>query len=226
MYFIDKVQAIIASLPLPEVHCSVFDSSSTEDVEYQLATFNAVSQEHVSSCRPIKSSPAVDIYPSSVFGSVYPVIVPYVTDLINLSLTTGDFPKNLKIATITPLLKKATLSSSDYKSYRPVSNLPFISKVLETVVAEQLLEYTSDHNLLCPYQSAYRKHHSCETALLDISSQILTELDKGRSVFLVLLDLSAAFDTINHDLLLSRLQNDFNITGIAPQWEICSIQQT
>ena len=87
----------------------------------------------------------------------------------------------------------------------PVSNLSYISKLTEKAVANQLTDHMKSHNLFVPMQSAYRPLHSTETALLCVLNDILVSVDKGNGVILVLLDLSVAFDTIDHDILISRL---------------------
>ena len=109
----------------------------------------------------------------------------------------GIFPDSFKTSIIKPLLKSSDLDSNSLKSYRPVSNLSFISKVLETTVKCQLLDHFQENNLLHPNQLAYRPGHSVETALLDVYASLLSPLDSGKSAFLVLLDLPAA-DTISH----------------------------
>ena len=103
-------------------------------------------------------------------------------------------------------------------NYRPVSNLPFISKVLEKVVSARLSTHKKENNLYETFQSAYRSGHSTETALLRVQNDILRAIDSGKCVFLVLLDLSAAFDTVTHDGMLDRLKSRFGITGDAQRW--------
>ena len=124
----------------------------------------------------------------------------------------------MKCAVVTPLLKKASLDKEELKNYRPVSNLSFISKITEKVTLSQISEHLDKSNLRSPLQSAYRKGHSTETALLRIQNDILRSLDKSRGVLLVLLDLSASFDTIDHAILASRLQQRIGITGSALMW--------
>ena len=114
--------------------------------------------------------------------------------------------------------KKPGLDKEVLKNYRPVSNLSFISKVLEKVVAKRLDDNMLDNNLYSPVQSAYRKRHSTETALLKVQSDNLTALDSGSGAALLMLDLSAAFDTINHGILLSRLNSLYGISGDALDW--------
>ena len=127
-------------------------------------------------------------------------------------------PVALKTALITPLLKKSNLNSDDFKNFRPVSNLPFISKVLEKVVAVQLVDYINDNDLGESLQSAYKRHHSTESALLKVHNDILKVVDNRRTVVLLLLDLSAAFDTVDHGILIHRLESRFGIKGKALQW--------
>lgn len=145
-------------------------------------------------------------------------LVPIITSIINESLTTGEFPTSFKTALVRPLLKKATLDPENLRNYRPVSNLAFISKTLEKIVAAQLTSHMKTNGLYEMHQSAYRCYHSPETALVKVQNDLLRALDDGCGVFLVLLDLSAAFDTLDHDILLGRLENSLGLSGAALQW--------
>ncbi|WP_419588267.1 RNA-directed DNA polymerase, partial [Thiolapillus sp.] len=111
-----------------------------------------------------------------------------------------------------------SLDQDDLKNYRPVSNLSFLSKVAEKLVLSQLSEYLNANQLFSPVQSAYRPNHSTETALVKIVNDLLLALDDGKVSVLTLLDLSAAFDTIDHNILLHRLEHAFGITGTALSW--------
>ena len=104
------------------------------------------------------------------------------------------------------------------KNYRPVSNLSFVSKIIEKLVLSQLSDHLSANCLYNRFQSAYRPGHSAETTLLKIASDLLLALDDGNVSLLALLDLSAAFDKIDHSILLHRLQHDFGIQGTALDW--------
>ena len=106
----------------------------------------------------------------------------------------------------------------DLKSYRPVSNLTFISKLLGRLVAQRLLIHSELNQLLPRYQSAYRPHHSMETALTRVTKDILCSTDKGNVCALVLLDLSTAFDTVDHGFLLSITSSRFGLSGRVQQW--------
>ena len=133
-------------------------------------------------------------------------------------LKEGVFPSAFKTAHVIPLLKKPSLDKNNLKNYRPVSNLSFISKVVEKVVASRLLTHVELNDLSNPNQSAYNKNHSTETTLLKITNDITTKMEKKRATVLTLSDLSAAFDTIDHAALLKLLSSWFGISGIALDW--------
>ena len=127
-------------------------------------------------------------------------------------------PKSFKRALIRPLLKKPGLDPNVLKNYRPVSNLSFLSKVLDKVVDSRLERHLTENSLHAVHQSAYRKFHSTETALLKVQNDILQSLDKNCVTALVLLDLSAAFDTIDHQTLLNRLEKQYGISNNPLAW--------
>ena len=131
--------------------------------------------------------------------------------VVNLSISSGLFSDALKTAIVKLLLKKPTLDPECLKNYWPVSNLPFLSKVIEKVVARRLFDHLRD--LLEPMQSTYKSCHSTETALLKVQNDILIDLDKSKGVFLALLDLSAAFDTVDCEILLNLFEACLQIEG-------------
>lgn len=146
------------------------------------------------------------------------MILPVITDIVNRSLDCAIMPEMLKIAQIRPRLKKANLDDEIFKNFRPVSNLAFVSKVIEKAVSFHLIEHVDGNDLDEPLQSAYKSLHNTETALLKVQSDILNAIDQRPTVTLLLLDLSAAFDTVDHELLLHRLCVHFGITGKALAW--------
>ena len=141
-----------------------------------------------------------------------------VTDASPKSCVLDSAPTWLVVEYISPLIKKPGLNSESLQNYRPVQNLSFVSKVVERVVAKQLTSHMRENNLHEQMQSAYRQNHSTETALLKVHSDILSAVDNGCVVVLVLLDLTAAFDTFYHGILLSRLRHRFGVTGAALNW--------
>ena len=115
-------------------------------------------------------------------------------------METSTFPQNFKEAHVRPLPKKTYLPKNELKNYRPVSNLSFISKILEKIVANRLQAHIKNNHLSNPLQSAYRKHHYTESVLVKVHNDIIISrpMDKGEITALTLLDLSAAFDTIDY----------------------------
>ena len=110
------------------------------------------------------------------------------------------------------------MDRDDLGNYRPVSNLPYLSKLLERAVADQLQTHLGQNNLHVKFQSAYRQGHSTETALLRVLNDLRSIVDKGNNALLVLLDLSAAFDTIDHSLLLDRLKSEVLLDNTVLEW--------
>ncbi|KXJ18896.1 putative RNA-directed DNA polymerase from transposon X-element [Exaiptasia diaphana] len=159
----------------------------------------------------------LDPIPTWLLKKCIDVLAPIITRMINLSLVSGSVPENWKVALISPLLKKPGLELV-YQNFRPVSNLPFISKTAEKVVIPQVLAHCSEHAPLPNNQSSHRQHHSTETALLKVQNDILLSMDRKEVTLLVLLDLSAAFDTIDHTILADLLERDFGISDLALSW--------
>ncbi len=159
----------------------------------------------------------LDPIPSHLLQAISPALLPALTHIINTSLLTGIFPTAFKQARVTPLLKKPTLNTSLLENYRPVSLLPFIAKTLERVVFNQVSLFISQNNKLDAKQSGFRSGHSTETALLSVTEALRIAKADSKSSVLILLDLSAAFDTVNHQILLSTLSS-LDITGIPLRW--------
>ena len=160
----------------------------------------------------------LDPVPSWVIQKFADELSPFVAALFNASMSSGSFPSSQKTAAITPVLKKATLDPYDLGNYRPISNLTFLSKLLERAAYEQIVSYFDRYQLLPELQSAYRKHRSTETATIKVMSDVYEAADAGSVTLLGLLDLSAAFDTVDHRILLDRLGHDYGIGGLAIQW--------
>ena len=123
-----------------------------------------------------------------------------------------------RLAEVTPILKKSTLDPSVLSSYRPILNLPFVSKVLERAVNERMSQHLQSNGLLPENQSAYRRSHSTETALLKVTSDALIAADQGKLTLLGMLDLSAAFDCVDHCILLDQLETSFGFVGVVLGW--------
>ena len=148
----------------------------------------------------------MDFVLTSVIKRCSEVFIPIITHLANLSFTEGVFPTLFKRAQVTPLLKHAGLDTNNPSNFRPISNLNTISKLIERLVLTRLHSHITRSTNFNQFQAAYRQHHSTETSLLNILNGIYGAIDEGQSTLLVSLDLSAAFDTIEHNLLLHRLE--------------------
>ncbi|KAL0148905.1 hypothetical protein M9458_055709 [Cirrhinus mrigala] len=164
----------------------------------KLQYFTAIGQEELNKLITVSKPTTclLDPVPTKLLKELLPVAEEPLLNIINSSLSLGHVPKPFKLAVIKPLIKKPQLDPSKVANYRPISNLPFMSKILEKVVSAQLTE----------------------TALVKITNDLLFASDQGCISLLVLLDLSAAFYTIDHDILIDRLQNYAGIQGQALRW--------
>ena len=115
---------------------------------------------------------------------------------------------------VIPLLKNPSLDFNNLKNYRPVSNPNFISKVPERIIYFQFLNHITANKVIDKFRSAYKPGHSTETALIRVFNDMFNAIDSGNLSLLIMLDLSAAFDTIDHSILLERLQTSFGIDGL------------
>ena len=131
--------------------------------------------------------------------------------IFNQSLNTGIFPEKLNIAKVIPIHKKGYLN--DVSNYRPISLLPSISKILEKLIFKQLSTYLNEHKVLYASQYGFRAGHSTELASIELIDRITQDLDKGKIPISIFLDLSKAFDTLDHVILLQKL-NYYGITSV------------
>uniref|UniRef100_A0A8C9WRN8 Reverse transcriptase domain-containing protein n=1 Tax=Scleropages formosus TaxID=113540 RepID=A0A8C9WRN8_SCLFO len=160
----------------------------------------------------------LDPIPTKLLKAAVSVFAEPIANIINTSLLNGSVPKALKITVIRPLLKKSDLDCNNPCNYRPISNLPFLSKILEKILASQIVKYLNHHNIFKKFQSDFRTGHSTETALTRVVNDILISSDAGQISILMLLNLSAAFDTVDHSILLSRLGNLVGLRGTVLKW--------
>ena len=219
-YFTDKIRVIRQSFELNDNSDTQCEPKCREFTGTPLDTLSPATEEEV--IKIIRSSPtkscSLDPLPTWLLKDCLDVLAPVITVIVNLSLSNSDIPSQLKHALILPLIKKLLLDPEILKNYRPVSNLPYISKLIERIVAARLVKHLVSNNLYEEYQSAYRQLHSTETALLRVQNDIQQIVDTDGAAILILLDLSAAFDTIDHDRLLHILESRNGITGPALKW--------
>ena len=132
--------------------------------------------------------------------------MPALTHIINTSIQTAVYPTSYKISKIIPLLKDSKLDKLDPRSFRPVALLPVASKVLERAVFLQVVKYLESNSLVNPNHHGCRQGHNTATALLQMYDQWLGEVENNLMVGVMLIDLSAAFDMVDHIILLKKLE--------------------
>lgn len=218
-YFRDKIGAIREKLDdahVPQSQPHMDSCNST----YKLQRFEPTTEEEIK--KLIRASPCkscdLDPLPTWLVKECATELAPKIASIVNNSLASSNVPSSLKCAHVRPLLKKTGMDADCMKNYRPVSNLPYIGKMLEKVVASRLDSHLQMNGMNSAFQSAYKHHHCTETALIRVHSDILAALDEGSSCILVLLDLSAAFDTIDHSILIQRMESTFGVKGKALGW--------
>ena len=208
---IAQIRASTASAPEP---------TYAHRCEPEISSFETISEADVLSI--IMESPNkqcdLDYLPTWLLKNCADFLAPFITHIVNKSLSSGVFPESWKHAKITPLIKKTGLDPSLPASYRPVSNLTFLSKVLERIVHKQIVQYLNENDLFPHLQSAYRRSHSTETALLKVFTDIINSIDAGEVALLSFLDFSAAFDTVDHKILLQKLSSSFGFSSTVYNW--------
>ena len=208
-FFVENITDIRRSIDSRAVTTTTFDRQPCDDYQpAQLCEFTPATTADIR--RIILQSSAksctLDPMPTSLLKENIDILVPVYTVIVNSSLESGIVPAAMKHAIVTPILKKRSLDVNCLTNYRPISNLSFLSKTLERYVASELRHYLDTNGFNDPFQSAYRPKHSTETALVRIHEDLIQAVDSRRGVLLVLLDLSAAFDTLDHSTLLHRLR--------------------
>ncbi|XP_076850097.1 uncharacterized protein LOC143499240 [Brachyhypopomus gauderio] len=215
IFFEEKIAAVHQSFsPAPNL-----PTSTPNPTLNSLASFSPLSSDKIHKLLT-SSNPTtcpLDPIPSTLFQNMSRELLPFISAIINNSLVLGHVPTVFKMARVVPILKKATLDTSDMNNYRPVSLLSFLSKTLERAVYGQLSLFLTQNQLHDPNQSGFKRAHSTETALKAGTEKLHAAKANKLSSVLILLDLSAAFDIVNHNILLSVLSS-LGVTGSAWKW--------
>lgn len=208
----DTINEKFLNVPMVQADQNYYINNHSNNNSESFFSFAAVDQcDVLSSLLSIKSnSIGLDGINPKFLKILLPQLLPIITFFFNKILTSSYFPSNWKIAKIVPIPK----AGSDY---RPIAILPFLSKVFERIMHNQITSFLDNNNLLTDRQSGFRKKHSCITALVDVTEEIREKLDDGETTFLILLDHSKAFDTVDHDILCYKLKNFFNFSSTATQ---------
>ena len=219
-FFVTKINKIRHEIQLNNSCIYQPENDPINTIHAPLNEFEPTNPEEVRKLimeSPCKSGPA-DPIPSWIIKACLNVLVPVITIVVNLSLSSGEMPDDLKEAILTPMIKKICSDPEILNNFRPISNLTYISKLIEKIVAKRLSKHMAENNLHEVMQSSYKQHHSTETALTCVQDDFLRAVDSKKSVLLLMLDLSAAFDTVDHTILINRLRNRLGIGGIALRW--------
>ena len=221
-FFHEKIENIRKSFNVTcsndSSHC--ISSNSSLPQTHKLICFAPTDKEEIQKIVMKSPSKSCELDPllTSLIKENINVLAPYITNIVNKSLMSGIFPQSQKTAYVRPLIKKPTLDKEIFNNYRPISDLMFLGKTIERTVSNRISDHISTFFLSDPYQSAYKQYHGTETALLRVNNDILTAIDNGKITALILLDLSVAFDTVDHNTLTSRLHNYLGIQDQALNW--------
>ena len=212
-YFTEKIRAIRVRLEEYPTY------KPQETAKAFMSKFERVTGSEVAKCIRSMASKSceLDAIPTTIFKQLLNTVIDPITSIVNVSLENGILASKWKTAIVHPILKKVGLDLI-LSNFRPVSNLSFISKVVEKVVLVQFNKYCCTHRLILDYQSAYRANNSCETALAKIVNDILWVMEHQKVTSLVAIDLRVAFDMVDHDILLSVLEKRFGVQDTCLDW--------
>ena len=213
-FFMNKIQKINDALKDHNMH-----SPEPKRVEQELTEFKPIDsiglRKIILGSKPTTCQ--TDPIPSAFIKENLDMLLPVLLRIVNHSITMGSFNKLWKLSTIVPLQKKVG-SNTSLANYRPVNNLPFLSKIVEKVILKQLQGHIDEHQLLTSRLCTYRPGYSMESVILKITNDVLHSMDLQCVTPLVAIDLSVAFDTINHSIMISVLERRFGITNNALKW--------
>ena len=220
-YFIDKITSLGSRFTASNNYTA---HHSDHDCDFSGA--NTLSNFKLTTCdeiaKLIKSSPnkssMLDPIPTWLVKKCTSALVPFITAMVNLSLSSFDMPYELKRAILTPFMIGITLDHKVFNNFRPISNIALLTKIIEKVVADRLNIHMLENHIHEVYQSSYKKLHSTETALTSVLDDILRAVDDKNNVILLMLDLSSAFDTLDHSILLNRYESMLGIKRTALEW--------
>uniref|UniRef100_A0A8C6Q5V2 Reverse transcriptase domain-containing protein n=1 Tax=Nothobranchius furzeri TaxID=105023 RepID=A0A8C6Q5V2_NOTFU len=193
----------------PAINSKFFPSPEIFSPHQSFCSFLLPTSSEISDliCKSKPTTCSLEPLPTVLVKTCLTSLLPLITAIIHSSLSTGIVPSLFKTASITPILKKPGTDPNNFNNLRPISNLPFLSTILEKIISVQLHAHLTLNSLYEPFQPGFRPGHSTETALIKITNDLLTSSDTGLLSILILLDLSSAFDTISHTILLHRLSS-------------------
>ena len=219
-FFTNKISTIHQVLSVIPVGSTQPSNDMTDMYTGEMTSLAATTENEVRKIILVgpSNTGSLDPMPTSMVKDCLQELAPVITNTINYSMAERVVPTTLRHANVVPVLKKPSLDKDVMKNYRPVSSLTYLLKILEKVVAKRLLDHMAHSNLHETLQSAYKPAHNTETALLRVQNDFLQAFDKRQCGMLILLDLSTAFDTVDHNVLLQRLSDRLNVKGTSLNW--------
>ena len=205
-YFISKVKNIVDNIPVSDSDPlkSLLVKEFNVEEPFSLKPVHPDTIKNIIKGLKNSKTAGVDYIDTAAIKIISEHAIPAITHIVNLSITHSKFPEAWKYAKIIPLHKKDDILNP--KNYRPVAILPILSKILERAIFEQVVEYFETNQLFHPNHHGFRKHHNTCTALLQMYDGWVEAADRGELTGVCLLDMSAAFDVVNHQLLLQKLR--------------------
>ena len=197
-YFCSVGPTLASNIPCTNINPLSYVTPVSTSFEFQTITYDEL-KKVVKNLKTNKS-PGLDNISIKDAGDS---IIPSLNHLFNLSLSSGIFPEDWKVAKVTPIYKSG--DKSDCGNYRPISVTSAIAKIFEKITYTQILDYLDENRIISPNQSGFRSFHSTETALLSSTNEWLINMDQGLINGVLFLDLKKAFDTVDHNILLSKL---------------------
>ena len=200
-HFSNVAQVLAQDIPVVDVNPESYLEPTDSLFSLQIPSVNTVFS--FLSKIDEKKATGLDRIPSNLLKMAASIVAPSLTSIFSKSILTGIYPNDWKAAKVTPLFKKGL--KSDPNNYRPISVIPVVSKVLEKIVYNQLYHYLDDDKLLLGCQSGFRSLHSTLTALLEATDAWSVNIDNGLLNGVVFIDLTKAFDTIDHEIILRKM---------------------
>jgi len=213
-YFTNISSTLLAKIPASNKDFHHYLKSAPPD---SLFFHPCTPAEIINTCNELqqKQSVGYDNISSSVIKNSISNLAYILAELVNCSMSNGIVPDELKIAKVVPIYK--TGDTNVFSNYRPISVLPFFSKIFEKIAANRLTDYLDKYNIINKNQFGFRKNCSTSMAVINMVEKITKALDEKLFTIGVFIDLSKAFDTVNHQILLSKLTH-YGIRGVTLNW--------